>query len=90
VQEVVPAGQQLDRGGDRLRGGRRPGAAWAHGTLANARAWRAEAKQAAAAHLRELLPTVLAGQGVIEGLRSLVERRAGRFAGCLPTRGGGT
>src|SRR5215831_17438913 len=38
VQEVVPAGQQLDRGGgDRLRGGR-PGAAWVQGTLASA--WR--------------------------------------------------
>jgi len=49
--------------------------------LANARAWRAEAKQAAAAHLRELLPAVLASQDAAERLRSFVERRAGRFTG---------
>jgi hypothetical protein len=64
---------------DHLRG-RSPGAAWVQGTLANARAWRAEAMQAAAAYLRELLPAVLASQAAAEGLRSFVERCAGRFA----------
>ena len=53
-------------GGDRLPG-RRPGAAWVQRTLANARAWHAEAKRAAAAHLRELPPTVLASQDAAEG-----------------------
>jgi len=66
--------------GDRLRC-RRPGAASVQGTLANAWAWRAEAKQAAAAHLRELLPALRASQDAAEGLRSFVERRAGRFTG---------
>ena len=80
VQAVVPAGQQLDRGGDRLRGGR-SGAAWVHGTLANARAWRAEAKQAAAAHLRELLPACLRARTPPKGCAAFVERRAGRFTG---------
>ena len=81
VQEVVPR-RSVARpgGGDRLRG-RRPGAVWVQRTLANARAWHAEAKQAAAAHLRELPPAVLASQDAAEGLRSFVERRAGRFTG---------
>jgi len=77
LQEVVPAGQQLDQ----------PVAVAAQaplgvqGTLANARAWRAEAKLAAAAHLGELLPAVLASQGAASGLRGFVERRAERFTG---------
>jgi hypothetical protein len=74
----VYAGIARKDGWHRLRG-RSPGAAWVQGTLANARAWRAEAKQAAAAHLRVLLPAVPASQDVGEGLRSFVERRAGRF-----------
>ena len=59
--------------------GRRLGAAWVQGTPTNAWARRAEARQAAAAHLRELLPAVLASQDAAERLRSFVERRAGRF-----------
>jgi hypothetical protein len=51
------------------------------GNPSQRRAWRAEAKQAAAAHLRELLPAVLASQDAAEGLRSVVQRRAGRFTG---------
>jgi len=51
---------------------------------------RQRAKRAAVAHRRELLPAVLASHDVAEGLRSFVERSAGRFTGRLPTRGGGT
>ena len=61
--------------------GRRLGAAWVQGTPTNAWARRAEARQAAAAHLRELLPAVLASQDAAERLRSFVERRAERFTG---------
>jgi hypothetical protein len=46
-----------------------------------ARAWHAEAKQAAAAHPRELPPAVLASQVAAAGLRGFVERRAGCFTG---------
>jgi len=51
------------------------------GNPSGARAWRGEAGQAAAAHLWELLPAVLASQDAAEGLHSFVERRAGRFTG---------
>jgi hypothetical protein len=42
---------------------------------------RADAERAAVAHLRELLPVVLGSEDAAEGLRSFIERRAGRFTG---------
>jgi hypothetical protein len=48
---------------------------------ANVLTWRADADQAAVTHLRELLPTVLAGEDAAEGMRSFVECRAGHFTG---------
>jgi enoyl-CoA hydratase/carnithine racemase len=39
------------------------------------------AERAAVAHLRELLPVVLGSEDAAEGLRSFIERRAGRFTG---------
>src|SRR5215467_10332474 len=52
---------------------------WVQGTLASAGAWRAEARQAAAGRLRELLPAVLAVEDAAGRLRSFAGRRAGRF-----------
>ena len=80
VQEVVPAGQQLDRALAlaRLIAAQAPlGVA---GTLANARvAARAEAE--AVAHLRTLLPPLLASDDAAEGVASFLERREARFTG---------
>jgi len=81
VQEVVPAGQQLDRAVAIARTVAAQAPLGVQGTLASARAWRAEAERAAVTRMRELLPAVLASQDAVEGLRSFVERRAGRFTG---------
>ena len=79
-QQTPPTGQQLDR---RWRSPAQspPGRRLGSGNPSGARAWRGEAGQAAAAHLWELLPAVLASQDAAEGLHSFVERRAGRFTG---------
>jgi len=82
VQEVVPAGEQLDRAVAIARAVAAQAPLGVQGTLASARAWRAEAERAAVTHLRELLPAVLGSQDAAEGLRSFVERRTGRFTGC--------
>ena len=82
VQEVVPAGQQLERAIalGRLIAAQAP--LGVYGTLANARvASRATAEQSAVEHLRALLPTLLASEDADEGLRSFVERREARFSG---------
>jgi enoyl-CoA hydratase/carnithine racemase len=81
VQEVVPAGQQLDRAAAVARAVAAQAPLGVQGTLANARTWRAAAERAAAAQLRELLPAVLGSEDAAEGLRSFIERRAGRFTG---------
>jgi enoyl-CoA hydratase/carnithine racemase len=81
VQEVVPAGHQLDRAHELARtvAAQAPLGVW--GTLANARVARAAAERAAVAHLSELVPGVLNSQDAAEGVRSFVERRPGRFTG---------
>ena len=81
VQEIAPVGQQLERAVAIARGIAAQAPLSVQGTLANARAWRAAAERAALAHLRDLLPDVLASEDAAEGLRSFVERRAGRFTG---------
>lgn len=81
VQEVVPAGRHVERAVEIARAvaAQAPLGVW--GTLANARVARAAAEQAAAAHLRELLPGILTSEDAAEGLQSFVERRKGRFRG---------
>ena len=82
VQDVVPAGQQLDRAIalGRLIAAQAPQGVY--GTLANARvASRSAAEQSAVEHLRALLPALLASEDADEGLRSFVERREARFSG---------
>jgi hypothetical protein len=51
------------------------------GTLANARAARAAAEQAATEHLAALLPAILASDDAAEGVRSFLERRTAHFTG---------
>ena len=82
VQEVVPAGEQLARAVALARLIAAQAPLGVQGTLANARvAQRAAAEQAAAAHLQELLPPLLASEDAAEGVRSFVERREARFTG---------
>jgi len=81
VQEVVPAGRQLDRAVELAKLVAAQAPLGVQGTLANARVARAAAERAAVAHLAELVPGVLNSQDAAEGVRSFLERRAGRFTG---------
>src|SRR6266545_1066227 len=81
VQEVVPAGRQLDRALELARLVAAQAPLGVRGTLANARVARAAAERAAVAHLAELVPGILNSQDAAEGVRSFVERRPGRFTG---------
>ena len=82
VQEVVPAGQQLRRAVELARLIAKQAPLGVYGTLANARvAQRAEAEQAAVAHLREVLPGLIDSADAAEGLQSFVERRSAVFTG---------
>ncbi|HEX6673699.1 MAG TPA: crotonase/enoyl-CoA hydratase family protein [Actinomycetes bacterium] len=81
VQEVVPAGRQLDRAVELAQLVAAQAPLGVQGTLANARVARAAAERAAVAHLAELVPGILNSQDAAEGIRSFLERRAGRFTG---------
>jgi enoyl-CoA hydratase len=81
VQEVVPAGSQLDRARQvaRLIADQAPLGVQA--TLANARIGRDGGQPAAVADLRSTLPRILASEDAAEGVASFVERRSGHFVG---------
>ncbi|MFC4003303.1 crotonase/enoyl-CoA hydratase family protein [Prauserella oleivorans] len=82
VQEVVPAGTQLQRAAEIARVIAAQAPLGVQGTLANARlAERADSERAAADHLRTLLPDIMASEDAQEGLQSFVERREARFTG---------
>jgi enoyl-CoA hydratase/carnithine racemase len=51
------------------------------GTLANARIAATQGIAAATAHLKELLPGIIASEDAAEGMKSFVERRAAVFRG---------
>ena len=80
VQDVVPAGTQLERAADMA--GRVAGQAplGVQATLADARVAGAAGEQAAVEHLRETVPRLLGSADTVEGMRSFLERRAGDFA----------
>ena len=81
VQEVVPAGQQADRARRlaQIIAAQAPLAVQA--TLASARCGEADGPEAAALHIRDLLPPLMASEDAAEGLASFVERRSARFTG---------
>lgn len=81
VQDVVPAGQQLDRAIEIavLIADQAPLAVRA--TLTNSRIAVSGGSQAARAHLVEQLQLVLTSEDAVEGVRSFVERRPARFTG---------
>ncbi len=81
VQEVVPAGHHVQRAVEIAEMIAAQAPLGVQGTLANARAARAEAEQSAVAHLRQILPGILASEDAAEGLRSFVERGKAEFVG---------
>lgn len=81
VQEVVPAGEHVDRALEIARTIAAQAPLGVGATLANARVARAEGPAAAIEHLQALLPTVMASEDAAEGVRSFVERREARFTG---------
>src|SRR3954471_6879829 len=82
VQEVVPAGQQLDRAVQIAEVIAAQAPLGVQGTLANARiAARPQAERDAADHLMRLLPGLVDSEDAAEGVQSFVERREARFTG---------
>ncbi len=81
VQEVVPAGQQLERAVEIARVVATQAPLGVQATLANARVARAAAERAAAEHLRGIVPVILKSEDAAEGARSFLERRTGHFTG---------
>jgi enoyl-CoA hydratase/carnithine racemase len=81
VQQVVAAGEQLSAAmaiAERIAAQAPLGV---QGTLANARVAREQGPTAAVAHLRGLLPAVMASEDAAEGVRSFLERRDATFSG---------
>jgi enoyl-CoA hydratase/carnithine racemase len=81
VQEVVPAGTQLDRARELAARIAAQAPRGVQGTLANARLGEAEGPAAAAVALAALLPTLMASDDAREGVMSFVERRRAEFTG---------
>jgi enoyl-CoA hydratase/carnithine racemase len=81
VQEIVPAGTQLERATEIARVIAAQAPLGVQATLANARVARAAAEHAAVEHLRATVPAVLRSEDAVEGVRSFLERRAGNFTG---------
>lgn len=81
VQEVVEAGTQADRAREiaQLIAAQAPLAVRA--TLANARCAMSDGPEAAALHIRDLLPDLMMSEDAAEGVASFVERREARFTG---------
>ncbi|HSP38938.1 MAG TPA: crotonase/enoyl-CoA hydratase family protein [Frankiaceae bacterium] len=82
VQEVVPAGRQLDRAIELAEVIAAQAPLGVQGTLESARlAMRKQAEGVAAGHLRSLLPSLVDSEDAEEGVRSFVERREAHFTG---------
>jgi enoyl-CoA hydratase len=81
VQEIVPAGSQLDRAREVARLIAEQAPLGVQATLANARIGREAGQPAAVADLRAKLPRILASEDAAEGVASFVERRSGTFVG---------
>lgn len=81
VQEVVPAGRQLERALEVAHLVARQAPLGVQATLANARLAVARGQAAAADHLRAVLPGIMASEDAAEGLASFRERREARFSG---------
>lgn len=81
VQEVVPAGRQLDRATELAHLVSRQAPLAVAATLANARCAVADGPEAAALHIRDMLPALMASEDAAEGVASFLERREATFTG---------
>jgi enoyl-CoA hydratase len=81
VQEVAPAGQQLDRAAEIAHLVAAQAPLGVRGTLANARVALRSEQDRATDHLAQVLPTMIASEDAQEGLQSFLERRPARFLG---------
>jgi enoyl-CoA hydratase/carnithine racemase len=81
VQEVVPAGQHVERAVALAQLIAKQAPRGVLGTLANARIAEAQGQHAATEHLKSLLPGILASADAVEGIASFVERREAKFTG---------
>lgn len=81
VQEVVPAGEHVQRATALAHLIAQQAPLGVQGTLANARVAVTHGGEAARQHLADLLPSVLASEDAAEGLVSFIERREARFSG---------
>jgi enoyl-CoA hydratase/carnithine racemase len=80
VQEVVPAGKQLERASAIAALVAKQAPLGVRATLANARVSRADPTKAPS-HIADQLPMLLASDDAREGLQSFLERREARFSG---------
>jgi enoyl-CoA hydratase/carnithine racemase len=80
IQEVVPAGQQLERALALAQSVARQSPAGIRATLASARLARAQGERAAFARMMADMQAAVAGPDAIEGLNAFLERREPRFA----------
>jgi len=81
VQEVVPAGTQLERARALAQLIAVQAPLGVQASLANARIAEAAGQAAAVDHLRATLPSILSSADAVEGLQSFIERREARFTG---------
>ena len=81
AQEVVPAGQHVERARAIAELIARQAPLGVQATLANARVAVTQGIPAATEHLREQLPSILASEDAAEGLASFVQRREAIFRG---------
>ena len=80
VQEVVPAGTHVERARAVAELIAKQSPLGVQTTLANARVARGRGHEAAAQHIADQLPAILASEDAREGLMSFIERREARFA----------
>jgi enoyl-CoA hydratase/carnithine racemase len=80
VQEVTPAGEQLERALALAHSVARQSPAGIRATLASARLARAQGERAAFARMMSDMQAAVAGPDAIEGLNAFLERREPRFA----------
>lgn len=79
MQEVVPAGRQLERAIRIARTVAAQAPLGVQGTLASARQAQRSDEHRPADHLRGLLPQLVASQDPAEGVLSFLQRRDARF-----------
>jgi enoyl-CoA hydratase/carnithine racemase len=80
IQEVAPAGQQLERARALAHSVARQSPAGIRATLASARLARAQGERAAFTEMMRDMQATVAGPDAIEGLNAFLERREPRFA----------